>query len=45
MTKITKPMTPPSAETMVTVKVLSISFTENMDEIENVRKEKIKDLI
>lgn len=31
MTMITKPMTPPSTETMMTVKVLSTSVTENRE--------------
>ena len=31
MTMITKPMTPPSTETMMTVKVLSTSFTEKRE--------------
>lgn len=38
MTIITKPMTPPSTETMMTVKVLSTSFTENRERgVDNVR--------
>lgn len=37
MTIMTKPMTPPSTETIMTVKVLSTSFTE--------KREKGKDIV
>lgn len=43
MTMITMPMTPPSAETMITVKVLSTSFTENRERVVDIVREKVKD--
>ena len=45
MTMITKPMTPPSTETMMTVKVLSTSFTGKTERKEDVVREKVYDRI
>lgn len=43
MTMITKPMTPPSTETMMTVKVLSTSFTEKRGRGKDIVREKVED--